>query len=552
MAKTTKSQKNVRLPLIGEQTNRTATTTKDQKYINIFPETIKIPAIESTKIFLNKRPGLTLYKQFGSGEGRGVAWFNDAFYIAVGDTIWKDGVTPTAIITMTTTTGKVGMLLGNSTTIGDYLFICDGTDGWVINNVGTVLPITDDSLSRATVTLGGTGFTNGTYTLVFTGGDGTGATGTYTCLSGSVSSISITNGGSGYTVAPTLSFPSGGGSGATGIVYINAFPTPHIPTPAFIDGYVVLAQRSDVYTCDLDEPTSWNTSNYLSAEMFPDSVIALARQNNNVLVFGVYSTEFFYDAANTNGSPLARNDASTAQVGCISPNAIHQNEKQCFFVGQSDMGGRAVWQNVGFEMKKVSTEFIDRIIDAETNLVNATGYGLRTMGHLFYVINLPTVNKTIVYDSEEKLWHQWSSDVSGIQNVFNCNYTADNNTGTSYLLSATGGKLYNFNVNSYQDDTTPILVELQTGKFDMDTYKRKFLVNFRIVGDETPGNYVNVKWTDDDYQTWSNTKQIGLDDSFPNFARGGAFRRRALNIQHNLNLPLRLESFETTYYEGDS
>ena len=344
---------------------------------------------------------------------------------------------------MTTTTGKVGMLLGNSTTIGDYLFICDGTDGWVINNVGTVTAITD----------------------------------------------------------------------------------PDFP---------------------------WNTSNYLSAEMFPDSVIALARQNNNVLVFGVYSTEFFYDAANVNGSPLARNDASTAQVGCISPNAIHQNEKQCFFIGQSDMGGRAVWQNVGFEMKKVSTEFIDRIIDSETNLADATGYGLRTMGHLFYVINLPTVNKTVVYDSEEKLWHQWSSDVSGIQNVFNCNYTADNNTGTSYLLSATGGKLYNFNVNSYQDDTTPILVELQTGKFDMDTYKRKFLVNFRIVGDETPGNYVNVKWTDDDYQTWSNIKQIGLDDSFPNFARGGAFRRRALNIQHTLNLPLRLESFETTYYEGDS
>ncbi len=475
MAKTTKAQKNVRLPLLGEQINRTATTTKDQKYINIFPETIKIPAIESTKIFLNKRPGLTLYKQFGSGEGRGVAWFNNAFYIAVGNTIWKDGATPTAIITMTTTTGKVGMLLGNSTTIGDYLFICDGTDGWVINNVGTVTAITDPD-----------------------------------------------------------------------------FPSPHIPTPSFIDGYVVLAQRSDVYTCDLDEPTSWNTSNYLSAEMFPDSVIALARQNNNVLVFGVYSTEFFYDAANVNGSPLARNDASTAQVGCISPNAIHQNEKQCFFIGQSDMGGRAVWQNVGFEMKKVSTEFIDRIIDAETNLADATGYGLRTMGHLFYVINLPTVNKTVVYDSEEKLWHQWSSDVSGIQNVFNCNYTEDNNTGTSYLLSSTGGKLYNFNVNSYQDDTTPILVELQTGKFDMDTYKRKFLVNFRIVGDETPGNYVNVKWTDDDYQTWSNTKQIGLDDSFPNFARGGAFRRRALNIQHTLNLPLRLESFETTYYEGDS
>lgn len=60
----------------------------------------------------------------------------------------------------------------------------------------------------------GSGYTNGTYSLGFSGGAGSGATGTYYCSGGNVVGIKITATGSGYTSAPTLSFPSGGGSSA--------------------------------------------------------------------------------------------------------------------------------------------------------------------------------------------------------------------------------------------------------------------------------------------------------------------------------------------------
>ena len=132
-----------RLPLIGAMTNRDQSGTKDQRFINIFPETRKVEAIESTKIFLNKRPGLTLYKNYGAGNGRGVAWFRNKFYLAIDGKIWEDGTTPTAVITLTNATTKVGMLVANSSSIGDYLFICDGTKGWVINSAGVVTLITD-------------------------------------------------------------------------------------------------------------------------------------------------------------------------------------------------------------------------------------------------------------------------------------------------------------------------------------------------------------------------------------------------------------------------
>jgi hypothetical protein len=548
------AQQNIRLPLIGSNTNRSSSTVKDQHFINIFPETRKVEAIESTKIFMNKRPGLTLYKDFGTGEGRGVMWFRNKFYVAIGNKIIEDGTTPTDVITLSNSTGPLGMIVGNSSTLGDYLFVCDGIAGWVIKSDGTVIPIVSDAIRHVTITAAGSGYTNGTYNLTFSGGGGgTGAAGTYTVTDGIVTSTSITNEGSGYTVEPTVAFNFGGGTGASALVTLNIFPSPHIPTPTFIDGYIVLAQRSDVYTSDLDEPQHWTSSNFLTAEMFPDAVVGLARQNNQVVVFGENSTEFFYDAANVNGSPLARNDSTTLQMGNAAPYAVYQNEGTFLFVGQSESGGRAVWQVSGFQPKKVSDEFIERILDAEVDMLDCHGFGFRTKGHLFYLLNLPTINKTLLYDTEEKLWHEWSTNVGGSHTYFAHNYMVDNHTGSAYVLHISNGCLYKLDTEAYTDEGTTILVELQTNKYDMDTYKRKFMTNFRLVGDRyESANSIDVQWTDSDYETWSNVKTIALTDDWPNFARGGAFRRRAFRFLHALNKPLRLESLEITYYEGDS
>ena len=71
----------IRLPLMGAYSNRGYSASKDQRFVNIFPETRKVDQIESTTIFLNKRPGLTLYKDFGTGEGRGCIYFNNKIYL---------------------------------------------------------------------------------------------------------------------------------------------------------------------------------------------------------------------------------------------------------------------------------------------------------------------------------------------------------------------------------------------------------------------------------------------------------------------------------------
>ncbi len=69
----------------------------------------------------------------------------------------------------------------------------------------------------------GSGYTPGNYALSITGGGGIGAAGIYTVdSSGTVVSTQITSSGGSYTSTPGVSFPSGGGSGASGVVSLIA------------------------------------------------------------------------------------------------------------------------------------------------------------------------------------------------------------------------------------------------------------------------------------------------------------------------------------------
>lgn len=93
-------------------------------------------------------------------------------------------------------------------------------------------------IESVTITNGGTGYT-GTPTVAFTGGGGTGATGTVTAVAGVITNVTITNPGSGYTSAPTVVF-TGAGTGAAGSAVLSdgGFVLPSTRTWFVFNGYV--------------------------------------------------------------------------------------------------------------------------------------------------------------------------------------------------------------------------------------------------------------------------------------------------------------------------
>lgn len=109
------------------------------------------------------------------------------------------------------------------------------------------------TVSKVTITAPGTGYTNGTgYALIFSGGGGgSGAAGTFTVSGGAVTSISLTSGGVGYTSAPSVSFANGGpGSGVAATVIMASMKLFTSGTRSVSDNgsTLVLTQRSQGYS----------------------------------------------------------------------------------------------------------------------------------------------------------------------------------------------------------------------------------------------------------------------------------------------------------------
>lgn len=339
-------------------------------------------------------------------------------------------------------------------------------------------------------------------------------------------------------------------SGSTATIISDAdFPSPHIPRPIFLDGYVFLqhATNSNIYNSDLNTPTSWTALGFINPSAYQDAGIGIARLNNNILAFGTQSIEYFYDAANATGSPLSAMPESQINYGCAASNSICVNEMMAVFVAQDREGNAFVAQIKGYDKQAISTPAIDLLLNKEgSNLSSAYAVMFKQDGHLLYVLTLTGQNITIVFDHQTGYWYEFSTST----NAFVGKWHAFLND-VHYFLGTTTGKVYKFETTAYTDDGTSIDVLIQTSKIDAGSSNRKFMSWLELVGDRsTVTSNVGISYSDDDYQNWSSVRTVDL--SAPRFyiKRLGSFRRRAFRFTHTDSTPLRLEAFDIEFTVG--
>lgn len=594
------TKKTVRIPVAGNNQQRATDQDKDQRFINYMIETSKNTVTDTKKLFCVKRPGTVLYStpSVAAAAGRGIWYFNNAVWSVFGSTLYKG---TTSKQTLSTATGMCGAVeFVNNDDFGKRgLFLADGTDAWIIDSNDVVTRVDNKHLQWAsntiyevgdrivptvldtyyyTCTVAGTsGSSQPTWAATNT--DGTVSwerSGTYTgplrWVTGAYAvgdlvipttgnengywyKVTVSDGASGAT-EPTWPIIIGDTVSADGVTYqcmgqYGGFPTPHIPTPSFMDGYIFLPESDslDIYNSDVSTPLSWGALNFASAESYPDPIVGLARQNNFVVAFGTESTEFMYNYAKANqvtdfDTPLDRHESMVLQTGILNKDAVLQAERLLVFIGDSLLGGHSVWRMDGSNAKEISTEYVEKFIDLEDTTTNITGFGIRVAGHLLFIINLPTANRSFVYDVEENMWAEWQYNGGVLPFVSFCD--AD---GVIVLQHTSNGKLYKLDPLVYNDFDVDITSKVTFAKQDFDTDSYKFYHQTTIIGDKPSGSYV-LRWSDDDYTTWSNDKTLAATDR-PYFMRSGKARRRAWEIEYTHNSPSRLEALEVTYSTGD-
>jgi len=151
-------------------------------------------------------------------------------------------------------------------------------------------------------------------------------------------------------------------------------PSPHQPYPIYLNGYLFLIETgtANIFNSDNDDPTSWDSSAFIQAEINSDKAVRLLKAKNYLVCLGTTSAEYFWDGGVAPpSSPLERNDSPVRQVGYVSNMCTIGDTT--YFVGQDEKQSLAVYSIKCFKIVSISNSVVNRTLQPFGSTSNGKG-----------------------------------------------------------------------------------------------------------------------------------------------------------------------------------
>jgi hypothetical protein len=339
-------------------------------------------------------------------------------------------------------------------------------------------------------------------------------------------------------------------NGTVTLTFTTSYPGTTVSGAVFVDGYYVVGTPEGLlYNSNVEDPTTWQAINYVGVVSDADPLVAIGRTINYIVTFGSHHIEFFYDAGTSPGSPFLPYQNAVIQFGIAAEDSLVQMDNTLIWMGTSHQKGYQVMAMSGQSPQIISNQYIERIIN-NCNPDYAYAFSIKTSGHSLYVLTLRDLGYTLVYDFAQNGWTYWSSMENNQETYFLGQFYTKYNT-LDLLQHVNTGVIYQFDSNTYEDYGNPIAVLARTPLVDGGDNLRKFWRSVQVVGDKVDSSAL-LRYTSDDYQTYSAWQNVDLSTSKSEVHRLGQGRRRAFDLLHQDNVPLRLEYFEVDVESGDS
>ena len=339
-------------------------------------------------------------------------------------------------------------------------------------------------------------------------------------------------------------------SGTVTLTFTTSYPGTTVSGAVFVDGYYVVGTPEGLlYNSNVEDPTTWQAINYIGVVSDADQLVAIGRTINYIVAMGTQTIEFFYDAGTSPGSPFLPYQNSVIQFGAAAEDSLVQMDNTLVWMSTSHQKGFQIMAMSGQSPQVISNQYIERILN-RCNPDLAYAFSIKISGHSLYVLTLRDLGYTLVYDFAQTGWTYWTTMENNKEGYFRGQfYTKFNDK--DLLQHDDDGIIYQFDPNTYQDYGNPINVLARTPLVDGGNNLRKFWRSVQIVGDKID-SYALVRYTSDDYQTYSAWQNVNLNTSKSEVHRLGQGRRRSFDLLHADNVPLRLEYFEVDVESGDS
>lgn len=234
--------------------------------------------------------------------------------------------------------------------------------------------------------------------------------GTKTQVTGSVSGserVRIANNGSSLVIVRPFDNSGYSSAGSTvAAIDDSTFTGWGAADVDIIDGYFVFRRpdSNQFFNSGLNAVT-FNALDFASADGSPDNLVGLIVDHREIFLVGSATSELWYDAARTTGSPFARSPNGFMEIGCGASYSLGKQAGSVFWLA-NDKTFRGLQ---GANAEKVSQFGIDAMVErlSKTDDCFALPYTLE--GHRQIAFTFPFAGRTVVYDADVGEWHDRES-----------------------------------------------------------------------------------------------------------------------------------------------
>ena len=306
---------------------------------------------------------------------------------------------------------------------------------------------------------------------------------------------------------------------------------------------VVARTGSDrMYYTDANSDTFNGTTDSFVANSNPDDATRIEEYRGLLLVFGAQSIEMWQDTG-SQYFDFQRDPAYILKKGCIASGTVKFAEGYWYYY---DADRRCVrWSGAGIP-EPLSTPY-DRVIQGFEKVSAATSDIYRIAGHVFYVTQFPTADKTLVYDITRNEWHEWSywnQTTASHERFLGQTYEYVSAWNKHLVGGRNNGKVGSMSLTTYQDWGNTIRTVRRTGHISHNTLmkKKSKWLKFKVqkgYGSYTAENKFTIRWKDNNGD-WGNEVLIGLGytgeyEFFETLRRQGTYYSRQYEFVHTHN-----------------
>jgi hypothetical protein len=186
---------------------------------------------------------------------------------------------------------------------------------------------------------------------------------------------------------------------------------PSASTVCFLGGYFIVSKAPNSGIFQISAPydgLTWAALDFATAESSPDNLLRVMTISGQLFLFGGSTVEIW---SNTGAAsfPFRRvNSAAVISVGTSSPYSVDEIDNSTFWIGKNIDGDGIVYRADGLTPIRISTEFVERRLQAVTDKNSLKGMSYQEAGHVFYIITGGGMETALVYDISTKVWAEWA------------------------------------------------------------------------------------------------------------------------------------------------